>query len=122
MRLLLDTHILLWALADDPALKPAWREALDDAESLHVSAASIWEIAIKRALGKLRVDGDPARAAREAGCVPLPITWEHGEAAGALPPHHADPFDRLLIAQGRLEGLTLLTADAAFARYDVARL
>jgi PIN domain nuclease of toxin-antitoxin system len=120
VRLLLDTHILLWALADDPALKPAWRTTLDEAESIHVSAATVWEIAIKRALGKLRVDGDLARAAREAGCLPLPITWEHGEAAGGLPAHHADPFDRLLIAQGRLEGLMILTADAMFARYDVA--
>ena len=120
MRLLLDTHILLWALNDDPALKPAWREALNRADSLHVSAATIWEIAIKRALGKLHVDGDPSREAREAGCVALSITWEHGEAAGALPPHHGDPFDRLIIAQARLEGLTVLTADALFVRYDVA--
>jgi PIN domain nuclease of toxin-antitoxin system len=120
VRLLLDTHILLWALADDPALRPAWRATLDEAESLYVSAATVWEIAIKRALGKLRVDGDPARAAREAGCIPLPITWEHGEAAGGLPLYHGDPFDRLLIAQGRLEGLTIMTADAMFARYDVA--
>lgn len=119
MRLLLDTHILLWALADDPALKPDWRRTLDEAESLHVSAATVWEIAIKRALGKLHLDGDPAREARNAGCVPLSITWEHGEAAGGLPPHHGDPFDRLLIAQGRLEGLAILTADTMFAHYDV---
>lgn len=122
MRLLLDTHILLWALADDPALRPAWRVAMDEAESLHVSAVTLWEIAIKRGLGKLRVEGDPARAAREAGCIPLVITWDHAEAAGALPLHHADPFDRLLIAQARLEGLTLATADRQFAAYDVALL
>lgn len=120
MRLLLDTHILLWALADDPRLTPAWRQALEEAERLHVSAVSIWEIAIKRALGKLRIKGDPVHAAREAGCLELPITWTHAEAAGGLPPHHADPFDRLLIAQAQVERLTLITADSKFAAYGVA--
>lgn len=82
----------------------------------------MWEIAIKRALGKLRVDGDPARAARDAGCVELAITWAHAEAAGGLPYHHTDPFDRLLIAQARLEGLTLITADKTFTSYGVAMI
>lgn len=120
MKLLLDTHILLWALADDPRLAPGRRQALEQAERLYVSAASIWEIAIKRALGKLLIQGDPAQVARDAGCLELPITWAHAKTAGALPAHHADPFDRMLIAQAQAEGLTLITADRAFAAYGVA--
>ena len=109
-------------MADDARLTPAWRQALEQAESLYVSAATTWEIAIKRALGKLMIDGDPARTAREAGCLEMPITWVHAEAAGTLPPHHADPFDRLLIAQALVEGLTLVTADSKFAAYGVAMI
>ena len=120
MKLLLDTHILLWALADDPRLTPAWRQALEEADHLYISAASVWEIAIKRALGKLTIDGDPAQAARDAGCLELPITWAHARTAGELPAHHADPFDRMLIAQAHVDGLTLITADRAFAAYGVA--
>ncbi|MDE0281114.1 MAG: type II toxin-antitoxin system VapC family toxin [Gammaproteobacteria bacterium] len=120
MRLLLDTHILLWALNDDPRLVAPAREALHDAQERIVSAATIWEISIKRALGKLRVEGNPIQHALDAGCVPLSVTWSHGEAAGSLPPHHADPFDRLLIAQAQIEGMTILTADPFFRQYDVS--
>ena len=119
MRLLLDTHILLWALADDPRLRQEVRKALLNADALVVSAATIWEISIKRALGKLSIEGDPVSFARRAGCQPLPISWDHADAAGNLPPHHADPFDRLLIAQARCEGLTLATADRMFRHYEV---
>lgn len=122
MRLLLDTHVLLWALADDPRLSGALRAAIEGAAEVHVSAATIWEIAIKRALGKLRVEGDVGAAARRAGCLALPIAWAHAEAAGALPPHHQDPFDRLLVAQARCEGLALATADRALDAYDVERV
>ncbi|MXW86271.1 MAG: type II toxin-antitoxin system VapC family toxin [Boseongicola sp. SB0667_bin_21] len=119
MRLLLDTHMLLWALNDDPKLTLQARKALRDAQDRIVSAVSIWEISIKRSIGKLRIEGDPVRYARAAGCAPLSVTWSHGDIAGALPPHHADPFDRLLIAQAQSEGLTILTADRAFWQYDV---
>lgn len=120
MRLLLDTHILLWALNDDPRLTAAMRERLGAADTLIVSAVSIWEISIKRASGKLLVRGDVMETARRAGCRPLPVTWAHGDAAGRLPLHHADPFDRLLIAQARTEDLTLISADRQFRAYDVA--
>jgi PIN domain nuclease of toxin-antitoxin system len=84
-----------------------------------VSAASVWEVGIKRALGKLQVPRDVLRALRDAGFEALPITWDHGLAAASLPPHHRDPFDRMLVAQARLEGLTLVTRDPIFAVYGV---
>jgi PIN domain nuclease of toxin-antitoxin system len=88
-----------------------------------VSSVSVWEAAIKRALGKLRADPADLRAELDlAGFGQLPVTWEHGLAAGALPRHHRDPFDRMLIAQAQLEGLTLVTTDQALAAYDVALL
>lgn len=118
MRYLLDTHVLLWALADDPSLKPAQRSAIETGQ-LHVSAASVWEVGIKSALGKLDVPADLFDVAERAGCRALPITWTHAQAAAALPPHHADPFDRMLIAQARCEGLVLLSSDRALAAYDV---
>ncbi len=122
MRLLLDTHVLLWSVDADPRLKPALRDAIEAADEVFVSAVSIWEIAIKTALGKLVVAGDIESRALDAGCQPLPVTWAHGRDAGRLPPHHHDPFDRLLIAQARVEGLTLVSADRAFSNYDVALL
>ncbi|MGL4236844.1 type II toxin-antitoxin system VapC family toxin [Tabrizicola sp.] len=117
--ILLDTHILLWALADDPRLTHRARSLLERAEIRFLSAASVWEIEIKRALGKLWIDGDIVDVAGRAGFAPLAITWEHAAEAGRLPPHHADPFDRLLIAQARIENLPILSADRQFAAYDV---
>jgi PIN domain nuclease of toxin-antitoxin system len=119
--ILLDTHILLWALADDPRLTPDMRGLLERAKVRFISAASIWEIEIKRALGKLWIDGDILEIAGDAGFSPLAITWSHAAESGRLPPHHADPFDRLLIAQARIEGLPILSADRQFAAYDVLR-
>lgn len=118
--ILVDTHILLWALADDPRFTLRMRAALQDTDLRFFSAASIWEIEIKRALGKLWFDGDILDIAPRTGFAPLAITWDHAAEAGRLPPHHADPFDRLLIAQGRIEHLPILTADRQFAAYDVA--
>ena len=118
MKLLLDTHVLLWALVDDPRLTQAQRHGIETG-ILYLSAASIWEIGIKRRLGKLDVPDSFANAAVDAGCRALPITWSHAEAAAALPGHHNDPFDRMLIAQAQLEGLTILSSDAKFAAYDV---
>ena len=123
MKLLVDTHVLIWAVLADPALPERFRAALSDpAAEVYVSAVSVWDVAIKRALGKLSVPADLFDQAAASGCLALPITWDHARAVETLSPHHADPFDRLLIAQARVEGLTLLTADRAFAAYDVALL
>lgn len=120
MRLLLDTHVLLWALAGDRRLLASARGAVEDpANELVVSAASAWEIGIKRALGKLRAPDELPEALSRSGMVTLPITVDHAVAAGALPRHHDDPFDRMLIAQARAEHLRLVTADRRFSLYPV---
>ena len=120
MRLLLDTPIILWALGDDPKLTDPMRDALTEAETLIVSAASLWEISIKRALGTLKAPEDIPQSLLQSGCQPLPVSWAHGTEAGQLPPHHADPFDRLIIAQARAEGVPVFTANKIFQSYDVA--
>lgn len=123
MRLLIDTHVLIWAVLADPALPERYRAVLSDPDAeIHVSAVTVWEITIKRALGKLAVPADFVDQAIAAGCIPLPVTWDHARAVEALPPHHGDPFDRLLIAQARVEDLTLLSVDRSFAAYDVSLL
>lgn len=122
MRLLLDTHIVLWAMVDDARLPAALRGAIANAEALFISAATDWEVAIKSGLGKFDVPADLFDRALAAGAQPLPISWTHARAATSLPPHHADLFDRLLIAQARAEGLTLVSVDPQFAAYDVALL
>ena len=112
MRLLLDTHALLWWLADDAALAQAARAAIaDGGNEVFVSAASAWEIAIKHELGKLDVPQDLTEAIDSAAFTGLPITIEHARLAGALSPHHRDPFDRMLIAQAQAESLTIVTRD-----------
>ena len=122
-RLLLDTHVLLWWLADAPSLGQHTRQILADARhEVHVSAASGWEISIKKALGKLEAPDDLETIIEEEGFQLLPISFFHGEQAGALPPHHADPFDRMLVAQAQAEGLVLVTADTAIPRYGVRTL
>ena len=119
MKVLLDTHAFLWWLGDDPKLSPAAREAIRDPDALvHVSAASIWEIAIKVTLGRLDVqDSDCAAEIEANGFVDLAITARHAQTAGALPRHHDDPFDRMLIAQAQLENLVLITHDRRLRRY-----
>lgn len=120
MRLLLDTHALLWWLADDGMLSPTAREAIaDGANLIAVSAASAWEISIKRASGKLVTPDDLEAQIAANGFVALPITVGDGLKAGSLPRHHDDPFDRMLVAQAQAEGLTVVTRDARLARYDV---
>lgn len=119
MRLLLDTHILLWWLDDHPAL-PARAVALiaDPANEVFVSPMSLWEIAIKSRLGKLTADVDEVhQAVLESGFAPLPFTFEHAVEVARLPNHHHDPFDRALIAQARLEPLHLITHDDVIAAY-----
>jgi PIN domain nuclease of toxin-antitoxin system len=117
MRLLLDTHLLLWALGSPSRLSPDVRAQLDAAE-VFVSAASIWEISIKTALGKL--DADPASvlsALAPAGFALLPVLGEHAVTVARLPPIHRDPFDRMLVAQAVSEPMRLLTRDATLRAY-----
>ena len=123
MTLLLDTHVLLWWLAEDDRLTPTMREAIaDPATPVVVSAASAWEMAIKAGLGKLTIPGDLAGELERQGFDELPVTVQDGVAAGALPRHHADPFDRMLIAQAARRRFVLVTADRRFAGYDVLTL
>ncbi|QRZ14415.1 type II toxin-antitoxin system VapC family toxin (plasmid) [Paracoccus methylovorus] len=119
MRLLLDTHIVLWAMLDDARLPAGLRETIAQSETLCISAATVWEVAIKSGLGKLAVPADLFIRAASAGAQSLPITWEHAQAGQDLPLHHADPFDRLLIAQAKCEGLTLVSVDRRFREYEV---
>ena len=120
MRLLLDTHVLLWWLDDSPQLGTEARDliGLGDNE-VFVSAISAAEIAIKSSIGKLRVPADLEQQLDDNAFAPLPLRLHHGLAVEMLPFHHRDPFDRLLIAQARCEDLTLVTADRMFAAYDV---
>ncbi len=120
---LLDTHALLWWLADDPRLGRSARVAMGDPTSVvFVSAVSVWEIAIKRAVGKLRVPDGLAERIDDAGFERLPVGFDHAERVGTLPLHHGDPFDRLLVAQALVEGATLVTSDRRIEAYDVPRL
>lgn len=123
MRILLDTHVYLWWLRDDRKLTRKLAEAIaDPAHTILVSAASVWEASIKIALGRLDVEGDLVAEIEANGFVELPVAARHAQLAGALPRHHEDPFDRLLVAQASIEGLRLATVDLAFRHYDVALL
>lgn len=121
MKLLLDTHLLLWAAGQPDKLSAAARRLLGDKRhSLHFSAASVWEIAIKQALGREDFRVDPAvlrRGLLENGYGEVPIGGEHAVAVSVLPPLHKDPFDRILVAQAVVEGMLLLTADMQVAQY-----
>ena len=123
MRLLLDTHVLLWWLADDPSLGAEARTAIAAGEStVFVSAASAWEISIKQAVGKLHGPSDLERQLAPNRFEPLAITIAHVYEAGTLPRHHDDPFDRMLVAQAMAAGLTLVTRDRRMARYGAVTL
>jgi PIN domain nuclease of toxin-antitoxin system len=123
VRLLLDAHALLWWLADDPGLAAEARDRIADPTSeVFVSAATVWEIAIKRTSGKLEAPAGIARAISEEGFTELPVTAQDAEAAAGLPGHHRDPFDRMLVAQATRTGAILVTRDAAFAAYEVPTL
>jgi PIN domain nuclease of toxin-antitoxin system len=116
-RLLLDTHVALWWLTAHPRLGSEAQELIADSEC-HLSAASVWEVAIKYRRGKLPIaPRELVTAAREAGIRPLPISHEHAAASADLPLLHADPFDRLLVAQARLEQLRFITADQQLCQY-----
>ena len=124
MKLLLDSHTYLWWLADDPLLSTAARTAIaDPRNTVLVSAATIWELEIKRALGRLHVgDADLVAEITENGFGEVPVRASHAVAAAGLPPHHADPFDRMLVAQSRADGLVCVTRDPAFDAYGAVTL
>ncbi len=121
MKCLLDTHLLLWAGVQPERLSSAALALLEDAENeLFFSAASIWEVTIKRGLGRADFTVDPhllRRGLLDNGYTELPVTGQHAAAVGTLPPLHKDPFDRILVAQSICEGILLLTADEAVAGY-----
>lgn len=120
MRILLDTHVFIWAVTDDSRLTPVARAMIEEADVVYVSAASIWEVAIKSALGKIDVDAEEiARAIRDSGFVELPISTTHAAQVARLPllNDHKDPFDQLLVAQSMIEPLVLLSADAKVLAY-----
>ena len=120
MILLLDAHALLWWLADDVTLDAQARATIaDPSNDVLVSAATVWEIAIKRALGKLDAPTGLTEAIDRTGFDVLPIIGADGARAGALPLHHRDPFDRMLIAQASRLGALIVSRDAAFADYGV---
>ncbi|HET8657269.1 MAG TPA: type II toxin-antitoxin system VapC family toxin [Longimicrobiaceae bacterium] len=125
-RLLLDTHALLWWVANGPALSVGADAAIGESTNeVYVSAASAWEVTTKARIGKLvagPLAADFCAEVRRQGFLPLPITIEHGQRAGNLPGHHRDPFDRMLIAQAHAEGLTLVSNEQIFDRYGVTRL
>ncbi|HFT8010355.1 TPA: type II toxin-antitoxin system VapC family toxin [Burkholderia cenocepacia] len=118
MRLLLDTHVYLWAVLDDRKLSQHARQLIMDADEVFVSAATIWEASIKAGLGKLNVDVDDlVTEISAAGFVELPVRVAHAALVRDLPDIHRDPFDRLLVAQAMLEPLRLVTADGHLAKY-----
>lgn len=121
MSLLLDTHVFVWWVMDAPGLNMVARGAIEDPETLvFISAASAWEISIKAALGKIEFQADDViRGMEESGFTELPIRAGHGLAAGALPLHHRDPFDRMLAAQALSEDLVLVTHDRQFEPYGL---
>lgn len=120
MNLFLDTHVLLWWLDDSPYLFDAERNAIADPGNLIVvSAAVIWEIRIKQALDKLEIPADFYPVIKGQGFELLPISADHAYAAGGLPMHHRDPFDRMIIAQAGLEKLCVITRDKIFKKYDI---
>jgi PIN domain nuclease of toxin-antitoxin system len=119
MRLLLDTQVFVWITQDSPRLSKAARALILEATEVYVSAASIWEIAIKAGLGKIEADPQRmAQAIEESGFSELPVTAQHAAGVALLPEHHKDPFDRLLIAQALAEPLRLLSSDSQLVPYS----
>jgi PIN domain nuclease of toxin-antitoxin system len=120
--LLLDTHALIWWAEARPMAPAAAAAIRSPASTTFISAVSVWEAEIKVAIGKLKIYFDPAKDPLAHGFEALTVTFAHATAAGRLPPHHGDPFDRMLVAQAQLEGLTIVTRDPVFDRYPVAVL
>jgi PIN domain nuclease of toxin-antitoxin system len=124
MRVLLDTHVFLWWVTNDARLSSRARDLISNGENeIMMSAASGWEIAIKSRLGRIQLPEDPERFVPEQiisnGFNGLPILLDHALRVYALPDHHRDPFDRMLVAQGQIEHLPIITADPQIAKYDV---
>ena len=124
MKVLMDTHVFLWWIEDNPRLSPRAREIISDIENeVFLSAASGWEIAIKARLGRIKLPQDPARFVMEQVTInafrTLPIQLNHTLHVYTLPPIHRDPFDRILIAQSQLENIPIITADSYIAKYPV---
>jgi PIN domain nuclease of toxin-antitoxin system len=119
MTLLLDTHIALWAITGDATLGEDFLDRLRHDADIFLSPVSLWEITMRQATGKLAGPADLAKRVRHMGFLELPVTYAHAIAAGRLPPHHRDPFDRMLVAQAVTEGLTLVSRDWSFELYDV---
>ncbi len=117
--LLLDTHVLIWWRAEPERLKSAARTAIAETDLVFVSAASVWEAALKMSLGKLRLPEPFSAGVRDSGFEQLSITFDHAERAAGLPQHHRDPFDRMLVAQATAENLILVTHDRRLGSYDV---
>ncbi|MFM8154654.1 MAG: type II toxin-antitoxin system VapC family toxin [Actinomycetes bacterium] len=119
MRLLLDTHVLLWWLDGQPLSDAASTAIADPANEVFISSASMWEISIKSEQGKLRISDGFMQILNENAFLMLPISWGHALNAGGLPLHHRDPFDRMLVAQAQGESLTLVTRDEKVLKYDI---
>jgi len=122
VRLLLDTHVVLWWLSDDPTLSEEVKTLIDEEPEVYVSPATVWEVTIKQALGKIKHPADLPERIRDSDFRELPIRFEHTIAAGRLPLIHRDPFDRMLVAQARCDDLTLVTRDPHIQKYEVPLL
>jgi len=124
VKILLDTHVLVWALSDPGKLPTALRGTIEAPSNIiYASAASVWEIAIKAALGKIDFPADDiSRAIAESGFLELPVTIVHASAVRALPQHHRDPFDRMLAVQSAMEKLTLVSRDPVFSLYGITTI
>ncbi|MEU7794201.1 type II toxin-antitoxin system VapC family toxin [Micromonospora tulbaghiae] len=122
MTLLLDTHVALWAITGDATLGVEFLDRLRHDPDVFLSPVSLWEITIKQQAGKLSGPPDLAERVRDMGFRELPVTHDHAITAGRLPPHHRDPFDRMLVAQAITENLTLATRDASIPLYEVGVL
>jgi PIN domain nuclease of toxin-antitoxin system len=116
---LLDTHVILWWLAGEPMTPEAMSVIRNRGEQLFLSSVSAWEIAVKRKLGKLEAPADLEEQIRATDVQILDLRWSHAWAAGEIALHHKDPFDRMIIAQARLEGMVLITADRRLGEYNV---
>ena len=123
MNILLDTHVLIWALENNPTLSDISRHSIINGSNLvFVSSISVWEIGIKRSLGKLDAPDNLLEEIKEHRFTPLNINFEHAQLAGCLPDIHKDPFDRMLVAQAITEKLTLVTRDELIPKYEVSTL
>jgi len=122
VRLLLDTHVVLWWLSDDPTLSEEVKTLIDEEPEVYVSPATVWEVTITQTLGKIKHPADLPERIRDSEFRELPIRFDHAVAAGRLPLIHRDPLDRMLVAQARCDDLTLVTRDPHIQKYEVPLL